>query len=76
MSYHSRLTQREREILSLLAAGKRNGEMALALHITVHTIETHLRNIYSKLALRTRTEAARWFWDHCPQCLTPIDRQH
>jgi NarL family two-component system response regulator LiaR len=58
------LTHREVEIVQLIAGGKRNSEIATVLHITIHTVETHLRNIYSKLEIRTRTEAARWYWQH------------
>lgn len=56
------LTHREAEIVRLIAEGKRNNEIATTLHITVHTVETHLRNIYGKLDVRTRTEAASWYW--------------
>ncbi len=58
------LTHREIEVLNLIAAGKRNSQIATTLHITVHTVETHLRNIYGKLDICTRTEAARWYWEH------------
>ena len=58
------LTHRETEILKLIADGKRNAEISATLHITVHTVETHLTSIYSKLAIRTRTEAAKWYWEH------------
>lgn len=64
MLYDTPLTQRETEILTLVAAGKRNREIAATLHITIHTVETHLSNIYGKLAIRTRTEAARWYWEY------------
>jgi DNA-binding CsgD family transcriptional regulator len=56
------LTHRETEIIRLIADGKRNSEIATSLHITINTVETHLRNIYSKLDIRTRTEATRWYW--------------
>jgi DNA-binding NarL/FixJ family response regulator len=64
MSCHTSPTHRELDILNLIAMGKRNSEIAATLHITVHTVETHLSNIYSKLTIRTRTEAARWYWEY------------
>ena len=51
------LTQREQEILSHLAKGYRYKEIAEALFISVETVRTHLRNIYEKLHVRSRTEA-------------------
>lgn len=51
------LTQREQEILSHLAKGYRYKEIADALFISVETVRTHLRNIYDKLHVRSRTEA-------------------
>jgi DNA-binding NarL/FixJ family response regulator len=51
------LTQREQEILSHLAKGYRYKEIADALFISVETVRTHLRNIYEKLHVRSRTEA-------------------
>jgi len=51
------LTEREHEILSHLAKGYRYKEIADALFISVETVRTHLRNIYEKLHVRSRTEA-------------------
>jgi len=51
------LTQREQEILSHLAKGYRYKEIADTLFISVETVRTHLRNIYEKLHVRSRTEA-------------------
>ena len=50
------LTSREREILQLLAERKSNKEIALALNISVYTIETHRRNIHEKLNLHSLAE--------------------
>lgn len=62
MSSLTSLTRREEEVLALVAAGKRNAEVARALCIEVQTVEVHLKHIYSKLYVHTRTEAARWYW--------------
>jgi DNA-binding NarL/FixJ family response regulator len=54
------LTPRELEILRLVAQGHSNGELAAMLWITQQTIKFHLSNIYRKLGVGNRTEAARW----------------
>lgn len=51
------LTPREQEILALLAKGFLYKEIADQLRLSVETVRTHLRNIYEKLHVRTRTEA-------------------
>lgn len=53
-----RLTRREREVLALVAAGRSNKEIALALCITPHTAKAHVSRILHKLAAESRTEAA------------------
>jgi DNA-binding NarL/FixJ family response regulator len=56
----SSLTDREREILRLVAAGMANQEIADALLISERTARTHVSNILSKLGLKSRTQAALW----------------
>ena len=51
------LSPREREILELLAKGYMNKEIADTLSIAFQTVHTHVRNIYGKLHVRSRTEA-------------------
>jgi len=51
------LSWREREVLELLAKGYMNKEIADILAIAFQTVHTHVRNIYSKLHVRSRTEA-------------------
>jgi DNA-binding NarL/FixJ family response regulator len=51
------LTKREEEILSYLAKGYFYKEIAGLLFISTETVRTHIRNIYEKLQVRTRTEA-------------------
>lgn len=55
------ITPREAEILSLVAAGNRNQEIAGLLFIAPGTVRKHLEHIYDKLEVRSRAEAvARW----------------
>jgi DNA-binding NarL/FixJ family response regulator len=54
------LTERELEILRLVAAGKANKEIAAELVISERTARTHVSNILAKLDLRSRTQAALW----------------
>jgi two-component system NarL family response regulator len=53
-----RLTDRELEVLRLLARGMPNREIATELHIAENTVKNHVRNILEKLKLRSRMEAA------------------
>ena len=58
------LTDREREILKLIARGDNNREIGETLFITEGTVKNHVSNILSKLALRDRTQAALWAREH------------
>jgi DNA-binding NarL/FixJ family response regulator len=53
------LTLREREILDLLSDGLDNGAIAARLHLSAHTVRTHVANILRKLGVSSRAEAAR-----------------
>jgi DNA-binding NarL/FixJ family response regulator len=54
------LTRREREILQLVAEGHSNAKLAKMLWVTEQTVKFHLSNVYRKLDVANRTEAARW----------------
>ncbi len=54
------LTRRELEILTLVAEGHSNSQLARMLWVTEQTIKFHLSNIYRKLNVANRTEASRW----------------
>ncbi len=56
-SLAKKLSPREKEILPLLAEGLRYKEIADELNISIETIRTHVRNIYKKLSVGSRTEA-------------------
>ncbi len=58
------LTAREREILSLIAIGKGNREIANSLNIEEKTVKNHINNIYSKLQIKSRYEAISYMLQH------------
>ncbi len=51
------LTKREMEILSLIATGLKNKEIAASLFVSVNTVHYHTKNLYSKLGVNSRTQA-------------------
>ncbi len=53
------LSQREREVLDLIADGSTNREIAAALHLSPHTIKEHTSALYRKLGARNRAEAVQ-----------------
>ncbi len=55
---YSDLTPREREVLKLIASGRANKEIGTELGISERTVKTHISNIFSKLQLTDRTQAA------------------
>ena len=61
---HDDLTQRELEVLLLIAQGKSNQEIADELFITLKTVKTHVSNILSKLEVEDRTQATIYAFKH------------
>jgi DNA-binding NarL/FixJ family response regulator len=53
------LSEREREVLELMASGKTNPEIGEALHLSKHTVKEHSSAVYRKLGVRNRTEAVQ-----------------
>ena len=58
------LTEREMAVLKAVAAGLSNQAVAKHLWVTDHTVKFHLTNIFRKLQVNNRTEAARWAQQH------------
>ncbi|WP_432353898.1 response regulator [Sporosarcina sp. A2] len=61
---HEELTQRELEMLLLLAQGKSNQEIADELFISLKTVKTHVSNVLSKLEVQDRTQAVIYAFQH------------
>jgi DNA-binding CsgD family transcriptional regulator/tetratricopeptide (TPR) repeat protein len=64
VSYPDDLTVRQVEVLRLLAQGLTNQEIAKQLGITAQTVHAHLRSMYSKLSVTTRSAATRYAIEH------------
>ena len=55
----SQLTVREKQILEELSSGASPREMAETLHLSIHTVRQHIKNIYSKLQVSSRAELGK-----------------
>ncbi len=55
-----RLTKRERDVVDLIATGLSNKEISSRLHLSTHTIRSHVHNVLEKLALRSRLQIAAY----------------
>ena len=67
-----KLTDREEQILALLAEGRKNREIAASLFISRDTVRWHIRAIYSKLGIHDRQSAALYVIDRGPKLMTPV----
>lgn len=54
-----RMTKRERQVIELIADGNTNKEIAQSLHLSTHTVKSHVHNILEKLSLNTRVQIAK-----------------
>jgi len=62
------LSTREIEVMSLIAGGHTNGEIAARLFLAEKTVKNHVRRIYSKLGVHNRTAAiAHWLENRAPR---------
>ena len=65
------LTVREAEVLSLLASGLSNAEIAQRLYLSHATVKTHINRIFAKTGVRDRAQAVRYAYQH--GLTTPLD---
>jgi len=54
-----RMTKREKQVIELIADGSTNKEIAQNLHLSTHTVKSHVHNILEKLSLNTRVQIAK-----------------
>jgi DNA-binding NarL/FixJ family response regulator len=58
------LTDRELDVVRLVALGRTNAEIAAELYVSLSTVKTHLSSVQLKLSARNRVEIAAWAWQH------------
>ena len=58
------LTPREAEVLSLIASGLSNGEIAAKLVVSEATIKTHINHVFAKIGARDRAQAVHYAYTH------------
>ncbi|WP_328752069.1 response regulator transcription factor [Streptomyces sp. NBC_00285] len=58
------LTERELDVVRLVALGRTNAEIAAELYVSLSTVKTHLSSVQIKLAARNRVEIAAWAWQY------------
>jgi DNA-binding NarL/FixJ family response regulator len=58
------LTDRELDVVRLVALGRTNAEIAAGLFVSLSTVKTHLSSVQLKLGARNRVEIAAWAWQH------------
>jgi DNA-binding NarL/FixJ family response regulator len=63
-TYPARLTAREMEVLRLVAQGRSNAEIAEQLVISLLTVKAHMRSLYNKLGISSRSAATRYAIEH------------
>jgi len=64
VNYPDSLTSRELEVLHLIATGMTDAQVAVVLVVSTRTVNAHLRSIYSKLGVTSRSAATRYAIDH------------
>ena len=58
------LTQRETEVLSMIAAGKANREIAEETNLSINSVKSYIRGAYSKIEVSSRSQAVLWAIQH------------
>ncbi len=80
MRLFTQLTAREEEILQLVAKGHENKAIANDLKLSVFTVQNHIQNMFERLGVHNRTEAASHYWQQTAHAgsggLSPSIRQN
>jgi LuxR family transcriptional regulator of csgAB operon len=63
------LTRREKQILRLTATGATNTEIAEQLNVSMHTVKTHIYNLFKKINVSNRIQAVNWAKDNLEDLL-------
>ncbi|TNC92823.1 MAG: hypothetical protein CSH36_02515 [Thalassolituus sp.] len=63
------LTRREKQILQLTATGATNTEIAEALNVSMHTVKTHIYNLFKKIGVSNRIQAVNWAQENMDELL-------
>ena len=63
------LSEREVEVLYLIAAGLSTAEVAASLFLSVNSVKTHTQHLFRKLGVTTRLQAAVWIWSRTADAL-------
>lgn len=67
MRLFDNLTEREEEILTLVAHGEANKMIAHNLSISVFTVQNHIQKVFERLEVQSRTQAASKYWQRVSQ---------
>jgi DNA-binding CsgD family transcriptional regulator len=65
------LTEREKQVLAMLARGDQNKQIARALGCSESTIKVHVKNLLNKIGVQNRTQAVVWLFTHVTEILIP-----
>ncbi|GGY46607.1 transcriptional regulator CsgD [Bacterioplanes sanyensis] len=65
----SKLTKREKQILQLTATGATNTEIADQLNVSMHTVKTHIYNLFKKIGASNRIQAVNWAQENMDELL-------
>lgn len=57
------LSRREAEVVALVAEGKTNAQIAVALELSAATVKNYLANAMRKMCVDNRTSLAKWWWE-------------
>lgn len=71
-TFNDTISAREREVLAALARGLTNTEIAAEMNVSENTVRFHLKNLFAKLGVSNRTEAAAWYFTYNTNTGNPL----